>query len=60
MKAIVFNQLADGMEIKGTVPWSHLAQFWRDQDDAQLDEQDGTFSQRNYDIAVTKVSDESS
>ena len=64
LKAIVFNQLADGMEIKGTVPWSHPARFWRDQDDAQLisyiDERYGTFSQRNYDIAVTKVSDDRS
>ena len=64
LKAIVFNQLADGMEIRGTVPWSHPARFWRDQDDAQLisyiDERYGTFSQRNYDIAVTKVSDDRS
>ena len=26
----MFNQLADGMEIKGKVPWSHPAQFWRE------------------------------
>ena len=35
MKNIVFNQLADGMEIKGEVPWAHEGKkFWRDQDDA--------------------------
>lgn len=64
LKAIVFNQLADGMEIKGEVPWKHPARFWRDADDAQLicyvDEKYGTFSARNYDIAVTKVADDRS
>lgn len=64
LKGIVFNQLADGLEIKGDVPWQHPAKFWRDADDAQLicyvDDHYGTFSQRNYDIAVTKVSDDRS
>ena len=64
LKNIVFNQLADGLEIKGDVPWQHPAKFWRDADDAQLicyvDDHYGTFSQRNYDIAVTKVADDRS
>ncbi len=64
LKNIVFNQLADGMEIKGSVPWKHPARFWRDADDAQLicyvDSNYGTFSQRNYQIAVTKVADDRS
>ena len=64
LKGIVFNQLADGMEIKGEVPWKHPAKFWRDADDAQLicyvDEHYGSFSARNYDIAVTKVVDDRS
>lgn len=64
LKNIVFNQLADGMEIKGDVPWSHPAKFWRDADDAQLicyvDAAYGTFSARNYDIAVAKVVDDRS
>lgn len=64
LRAIVFNQLADGMEIKGEVPWRHPARFWRDADDAQLityiDDKYGTFSQRNYQIGVTKVSDDRS
>lgn len=64
LKGIVFNQLADGLEIKGDVPWRHPAKFWRDADDAQLicyvDDHYGSFSQRNYDIAVTKVSDDRS
>ena len=64
LKGIVFNQLADGMEIKGEVPWKHPARFWRDADDAQLicyvDAQYGTFSARNYQIGVQKVSDDRS
>ena len=64
LKPLVFNQLLDGMEIKGAVPWKHPSKFWRDADDAQLisyvDTHYGTFSARNYDIAVTKVSDDRS
>ena len=64
MKNIVFNQLADNMEIKGEVPWEHPNRFWRDADDAQLicyvDDHYGTFSARNYDIAITKAVDDRS
>ena len=64
LKGIVFNQLADGMEIRGKGPWPHPAKFWRDADDAQLicyvDAAYGTFSARNYDIAVTKAVDDRS
>ena len=64
MKHIVFNQLADGMEVKGEIPWERPSKFWRDADDAQLicyvDDHYGTFSQRNYDIAVTKAVDDRS
>ena len=64
LKSIRFNQLADGMEIKGSVPWKHPARFWRDADDAQLicyiDANYGTFSSRNYQIAVAKVVDDRS
>ena len=64
LRDIVFNQHLDGMEIKGSVPWKHPSKFWRDADDAQLisyvDENYGTFSQRNYDIAVAKVTDDRS
>ncbi len=64
LQHIVFNQLADGMEIKGAVPWKHIARFWRDADDAQLtcyiDAHYGSFSERNYNIAVTKVVDDRS
>ena len=64
LKPLVFNQLLDGMELKGDVPWRHPSKFWRDADDAQLisyvDSHYGTFSARNYDIAVAKVTDDRS
>lgn len=64
LKGITFNQLADGMEISEEVPWEHPSKFWRDADDAQLisyiDLNYGNFSARNYDIAVTKVTDDRS
>jgi putative DNA primase/helicase len=64
LKSIAFNQLSDGMEIKDEVPWKHPGKFWRDADDAQLisyiDLTYGSFTARNYDIAVTKVTDDRS
>jgi predicted P-loop ATPase len=64
LKNIVFNQLADGLEIRGEMPWKHMTKFWRDADDAQLicyvDANYGTFSARNYDVAVAKVADDRS
>ena len=64
LKNIVFNQQLDGLEIKGEVPWKHPSKYWRDADDAQLisyvDLHYGSFSQRNYQIAVTKVCDDRS
>ena len=62
LKSLVFNQLADGMEINGPVPWKHPARFWRDADDAQLI----TYVELTYArmsslaIAVTKVTDDRS
>lgn len=64
LKDIVFNQFSDSLEIKGEVPWKHPSRYWRDADDAQLvsyiDLTYGTFSARNYEIAVTKVADDRS
>ena len=64
LKNIVFNQLADGLEIKGELPWKHPTRFWRDADDAQLlcymDDHYGTISQRNCEIALAKVADDRS
>lgn len=64
LKGLVFNQLLDGMEIKGEVPWAHPSKFWRDADDAQLvsyiDTRYGSFTARFFDIAMTKVADDRS
>jgi putative DNA primase/helicase len=62
LRDIRFNRLADNIEVIGSVPWNHPDRFWRDADDAQLisyiDANYGTFSARNYDVAVTKVVDD--
>lgn len=34
---IVFNQMADNLEIRGRAPWKKQGRFWRDADDAQLE-----------------------
>lgn len=64
LRGVVFNQQLDGMEIKCAVPWKHPSKYWRDADDAQLisyiDSNYGTFSERNYKIAVAKVTDDRS
>lgn len=62
LKGIVFNQLADNLEIKGAIPWAHPGKFWRDADDAQLE----SFLARSYTeftknkimTAITKVADD--
>ena len=62
LKGIVFNEQSDSMEIKGKVPWNNPSKFWRDADDAQLisyiDDNYGTFSRNNYDVAVAKTTDD--
>lgn len=62
LQSLVYNQLSDSIEIKGDLPWKHPSKNWRDADDAQLisyiDLNYGTFSQRNYEVAVTKVTDD--
>ena len=62
LKGIVYNELADAVEIKGDAPWKNHKQFWRDADDAQLicyvDEKYGAFSQKFFDIALSKVTDD--
>jgi putative DNA primase/helicase len=64
LKAIVYNQQLDCLEIKGDVPWNHPTKYWRDADDAQLvsyvDEHYGNFSQRFYQIALARVADDRS
>lgn len=64
LSGIVFNQLADGMEITKELPWKNHTRFWRDADDSQLicyiNDYYGQFSKNNYDVAVTKVVDDRS
>ena len=67
LKGIVFNQLSDGMEIRddiAPVPWKHPSKFWRDADDNQvisyIEQRYGSFSLRNYTVAIGKVSDDRS
>ena len=63
-QGIVFNQLADDLEIRGSVPWNHNSKYWRDVDDAHLmcliDERYGSFTQNNYRTALSKVTDDRS
>lgn len=64
MKAIVFNQLAGNLEIKGVLPWKHPAKFWRDADDAQLEaflaREYTEFSKTKIMTGITKVADDRS
>jgi predicted P-loop ATPase len=67
LRGIVFNQHSDGMEIRddiAPVTWQHPSKYWRGADDAQLtyyiESHYGMFTQRSYDIAVTKVTDDRS
>ena len=62
LRGIRFNLLADSIEVKGSLPWKHTSRYWRDADDAQLiayvDANYGTFSARNYEIALNKTADD--
>lgn len=64
LKNIVFNKFADSIEVKGALPWGNTSRYWRDADDAQLisyiDSHYGSFSERNYSVAVAKVTDDRS
>lgn len=67
LSGIAFNELADELEALDGLPWdlrsdSPRRRFWRDADDAQLvsyvDARYGSFSERHFHIAVTKVTDD--
>ena len=61
LKGIVFNRLTEDLEIIGEIAWEHPTKYWRDVDEAHLvdyvDTHYGTFSKRNYDMAVNHVAD---
>lgn len=62
LKPVVFNQMADNLEIKGNVAWEHPGKFWRDADDAQLEAYLAVtyteFSKAKILSAITKVADD--
>ena len=62
LKGIVYNQLADNLEIIEPVPWQEERTFWRDSDDAQLEnylaEAYTEFPKAKILSAVTKVADD--
>lgn len=59
---IVYNEQSDGLEKKGSVPWSSPSKYWRDADDAQLlmylSDNYGEFSRGVYEVVVAKVADD--
>ena len=59
---IVYNEQSDGLEKKGSVPWSSPSKYWRDADDAQLlmylSDNYGEFSRSVYEVVVAKVADD--
>ena len=64
LKGIVYNAMADNLEIVGDVPWKRKGKFWRDADDAQLEnylaERYTEFSKAKILSAITKVADDRS
>lgn len=62
LKGIVFNQLADNLEIRGNVPWKNHGRFWRDADEAQLESYLATayteFTKAKIVTAVEKIADD--
>ena len=62
LKSIVFNQMADNLEIKEEVPWKRQGKFWRDADDAQLEaylaQTYTEFSKAKILSAITKTADD--
>lgn len=64
LKGIVFNQMADNLEIRGAVPWKTASRFWRDADDAQIEAYLSRayteFPKAKIQTAITKASDDRS
>jgi predicted P-loop ATPase len=62
LQGIRYNRLSNQVYGDDALPWERPYQSWRDADTAQLvayiDKVYGTFSSRNYEIALTKVADD--
>ena len=58
------QNICSGFSLNQPVPWKHPSKFWRDADDKQIisyiETRYGSFSNRNYDIAIGKVTDDRS
>lgn len=63
-QGFAFNEMANRIQVTGKVPWDRPAdnKFWRDADTAQLkamiDIRYVSFSDRNHNVAFTKVADD--
>lgn len=64
LKEIKYNRHANQIYGGDNLPWKRPYNAWRDADTAQLvayvDKAYGTFSARNYELAITKVADDRS
>ena len=64
LKNLVYNELANDIEIIGEIPWQRKSRFWRDADDAQLicylNKTYVAFSKENYNNALYAVVDDRS
>ncbi|GHV27335.1 hypothetical protein FACS18948_4540 [Clostridia bacterium] len=62
LQGIRYNLLCHQIYVKGALPWERDTPSWRDADTAQLvayvDANYGTFSARNYELAMAKVTDD--
>jgi predicted P-loop ATPase len=62
LQGIRYNRLANQIYGDDALPWERPYQTWRDADMAQLvayvDKTYGTFSSRNYELALTKAADD--
>jgi putative DNA primase/helicase len=62
LQGIRYNRLANQIYGDNALPWERPYQSWRDADTAQLvayvDKTYGTFSSRNYELALTKAADD--
>lgn len=62
LQAIRYNELSNGIEVKGKLPWPRPNKYWRDADDAQLytwvaDRYGVQFPENRFSKALTTVTD---
>lgn len=62
LRGIRYNELSNGIEVKGKLPWPRPNKYWRDADDAQLytwvaDRYGVQFPENRFSKALTTVTD---